>query len=66
MNSMKSRVYDERVIEVYYVPREIYYENYKKGMAMPIVKAPIKEKKDLTSILPQSKSAHIAVSRGVQ
>ena len=60
---MQGRMYDERIIRLYYVPREIYYPNYKKDITPPVVKAPPKIQKDI-NLLPQlSKSSHIATSR---
>lgn len=59
---MQGKFYDERVIRLYYIPRDIYYPNYKKDITPPTIKAPPKAKKENPfSNLPQiSKSAHIA------
>lgn len=35
MGEMQGRIYDERVITLYFVPRELYYQNYKKGLTPP-------------------------------
>ena len=64
MDDMQGRIYDERVIQLYYVPREIYYPNFKKDITPPVIKAPVKPKVDNALSLPQiSKSSHIASSR---
>lgn len=59
---MQGRIYDERLIRLYFVTREIYYPNYRKELAVPAIKAPLKVlKENPFSNLPQiSKSAHIA------
>lgn len=38
MAEMQGRIYDERTITLYYVPRELYYQNYKKGLTPPAIK----------------------------
>lgn len=40
MEEMQSRIYDERVVTLFYVPRDLYYQNFKKNITPP----PIKEK----------------------
>jgi hypothetical protein len=40
MEEMQGRIYDERVVSIYYVPRDLYYPNYQKNLTPP----PIKEK----------------------
>lgn len=35
---MQGRIYDERSITIYYVPRELYYPNFKKNMTPPVIK----------------------------
>lgn len=38
---MQGRVYDERIVSLFYVPRDLYYKNYQKNITPP----PIKDKK---------------------
>ena len=38
MEEMQGRMYDERVVTLYYVPRELYYQNYKKNITPPPIK----------------------------
>lgn len=45
MNEMQGKFYDERVVRIFYVPREIYYPNFKKDLTPPAIKAPPKQKK---------------------
>lgn len=40
MEEMQGRIYDERVVTLFYVPRDLYYQNFKKNITPP----PIKEK----------------------
>lgn len=62
MNEMQGKFYDERVIQIFYVPREIYYPNFKKDLTPPTIKAPLKPKKQnpLINLQQLSKSSHIA------
>lgn len=59
---MQGKFYDERVIKLFYVPREIYYPNYKKDITPPTIKAPPKKKVEpQLGTLPQiSRTSHIA------
>jgi len=38
---MQGRIYDERTITLYFIPRDLYYQNFKKGLTPP----PILDKK---------------------
>lgn len=38
MSEMQGRIYDERTIQLFYVPRELYYPNYKKNLTPPAIK----------------------------
>jgi hypothetical protein len=38
MEEMQNRIYDERSIRLYYVPRDLYYKNYKKELTPPPLK----------------------------
>ena len=38
MAEMQGRMYDERSITIYYLPRELYYQNYKKSLTPPQIK----------------------------
>lgn len=38
MSEMQGRAYDERNIQIYYVPRELYYQNYQKKLTPPAIK----------------------------
>lgn len=38
---MQGRAYDERQVTLYYLPRDLYYQNYQKDLTPP----PIKDKK---------------------
>jgi hypothetical protein len=62
MNEMQGKFYDERVIKLFYIPREIYYPNYKKDITPPAIKAPPKKKVEpQLGNLPQiSRTSHIA------
>ncbi len=62
MNEMQGKFYDERVIKLFYIPREIYYPNYKKDITPPAIKAPPKKKVEpQLANLPQiSRTSHIA------
>lgn len=31
MAEMQDRIYDERTIKIYYVPKDLYYKNFKKN-----------------------------------
>lgn len=35
MAEMQDRIYDERSIKLYYIPRDVYYKNFKKDMTPP-------------------------------
>jgi hypothetical protein len=35
MAEMQGRIYDERTITLYYIPRELYYQNFKKNLVPP-------------------------------
>ena len=35
---MQGRIYDERTIELFYIPRELYYKNYQKNITPPAIK----------------------------
>ena len=35
---MQGRIYDERTIHLFYVPRDLYYQNYKKNLTPPAIK----------------------------
>lgn len=64
---MQERIYDERSIQIFYVPRDLYYKNYKKAMAPPTLPAsntpapanPI----PILTMLPGSSSTTIATSQ---
>lgn len=62
MNEMQGKFYDERVIKLYYIPREIYYPNYKKDMTPPTIKAPLKKKVEpqLGTVSQISRTSHMA------
>ena len=34
-DEMQEKIYDERVITLYYMPRDLYYKNYKKTLTPP-------------------------------
>lgn len=38
MEEMQGRIYDERSISLYYVPRDLYYQNFKKNITPPAIK----------------------------
>lgn len=38
MEEMQGRIYDERSISLYYVPRDLYYQNFKKNVTPPAIK----------------------------
>jgi len=38
MSEMQGRIYDERTISLFYVPRDLYYQNYKKNLTPPAIK----------------------------
>ena len=38
MGEMQGRIYDERSITLYYMPRDMYYQNYKKNLTPPPIK----------------------------
>lgn len=62
MNEMQGKFYDERVIKLFYVPRDIYYQNYKKDITPPTIKAPPKKKVEtpFSNLSQISKTSHIA------
>jgi hypothetical protein len=35
MSEMQGRIYDERTITLYFIPRDLYYQNFKKGLTPP-------------------------------
>jgi hypothetical protein len=37
MGEMQGRIYDEISITLYYVPRDLYYKNFKKNMTPPAI-----------------------------
>ena len=62
---MQNRIYDEKVIKLYFVPREIYYKNFKTDITPPTIKPPPKGmniQRIATEIPKISKSSHIAQS----
>ena len=38
MSEMQGRIYDQRTIILFYVPRDLYYQNYKKNVTPPAIK----------------------------
>jgi RNA recognition motif-containing protein len=38
MEEMQGRIYDERTISLYFVPRDLYYQNFKKNLTPPVLK----------------------------
>lgn len=38
MEEMQGRIYDERAVTLYYLPRDLYYQNYQKNITPPTIK----------------------------
>ena len=45
MSEMQGRIYDERSIKMYYVPRSLYYRNYRPSITPPVLPPPLKTTK---------------------
>lgn len=45
MAEMQGRIYDERNIELFYIPRDIYYKNFRPALTPPTLPPPLKTTK---------------------
>ena len=45
MSEMKGRIYDERTIQLYFIPREMYYKNFRPNIVPPTLPPPLKTSK---------------------
>lgn len=43
---MQGRIYDERSIKVYYMPRDLYYKNFHPTVTPPTLPPPLKTAKN--------------------
>lgn len=42
MAEMQGRLYDERIIKLFYWPRDLYYKNYQPDLTPPVLPPPLK------------------------
>ena len=45
MSEMQARIYDERTIQLFYVPHDLYYKNFRPNIVPPVLPPPLKSAK---------------------
>jgi len=45
MSEMQGRLYDERIIKLFYWPRDLYYKNFRTDITPPVLPPPLKTTK---------------------